>query len=66
MSSRFLPCYHGRALPFATGLKLTRPDERNCFHGDGDLAAIGGNHLIHAARRNVDMTVICVITLITA
>jgi len=52
---------HGRAIPFATGLKLGNPDLKVVvFSGDGDLAGIGGNHLIHAARRNVDMTVICV------
>jgi len=52
---------HGRALPFATGLKLANPNLKVvAFSGDGDLAAIGGNHLIHTARRNVDMTVICV------
>lgn len=52
---------HGRAIPFATGLKLANPSLHVVvFSGDGDLAAIGGNHLIHAARRNVDMTVICV------
>jgi len=52
---------HGRALPFATGLKLANPELKIIvFSGDGDLAAIGGNHLIHAARRNVDMTVVCV------
>ncbi len=52
---------HGRAIPFATGLKLGNPDLKVVvFSGDGDLAAIGGNHLIHAARRNIDMTVICV------
>ena len=51
---------HGRAIAFATGLKITRPDLRVVvISGDGDLAAIGGNHLIHAARRNIDMTVIC-------
>ena len=51
---------HGRAIPFATGLKLANPDLTvTVFSGDGDLAAIGGNHLIHAARRNVDITVIC-------
>lgn len=51
---------HGRAIPFATGLKLANPElEVVVFSGDGDLAAIGGNHLIHAARRNLDMTVIC-------
>lgn len=52
---------HGRAIPFATGLKLARPELRVVvISGDGDLAAIGGNHLIHAARRNIDLTVICV------
>lgn len=52
---------HGRAIPFATGLKLARP--QSCVivaSGDGDLFAIGGNHFIHAARRNMDMTIICV------
>lgn len=52
---------HGRAIPFATGLKLAKPELNVVvFSGDGDLVAIGGNHLIHAARRNIDMTVICV------
>ncbi len=52
---------HGRALPLATGLKLARPDLKIVvFSGDGDLFAIGGNHFIHAARRNMDMAVICV------
>ena len=52
---------HGRAIPFATGLKLANPDLNVVvYSGDGDLIAIGGNHFIHAARRNVDMTVICV------
>jgi 2-oxoglutarate ferredoxin oxidoreductase subunit beta len=52
---------HGRALPFATGLKLGNPELNVVvFSGDGDIAAIGGNHLIHAARRNMDITVICV------
>ena len=52
---------HGRAIPFATGLKLANPDlSVTVFSGDGDLFAIGGNHFIHAARRNIDMTVICV------
>jgi 2-oxoglutarate ferredoxin oxidoreductase subunit beta len=51
---------HGRAIPFATGIKLANPELTvTVFSGDGDLAAIGGNHLIHAARRNVDLTVIC-------
>jgi|YNPNPStandDraft_1061719.scaffolds.fasta_scaffold00784_11 2-oxoglutarate ferredoxin oxidoreductase subunit beta len=52
---------HGRAIPFATGLKLANPELKVVvFSGDGDLIAIGGNHFIHAARRNLDMTVICV------
>ncbi len=52
---------HGRAIPFATGLKLGNPELNVVvISGDGDLMAIGGNHFIHAARRNVDMTVICV------
>ncbi len=52
---------HGRAIPFATGVKLANPDLHVIvFSGDGDLFAIGGNHLIHAARRNVDITVFCV------
>jgi len=52
---------HGRALPFATGLKLANAKLKVVvISGDGDLAAIGGNHLIHTARRNMDMTVICV------
>lgn len=56
---------HGRAIPFATGLKLGNPELNTIvFSGDGDLMAIGGNHFIHAARRNVDMTVICVNNLI--
>lgn len=51
---------HGRALAFATGVKLAKPELHVViFTGDGDLAAIGGNHFIHACRRNVDMTVIC-------
>jgi 2-oxoglutarate ferredoxin oxidoreductase subunit beta len=52
---------HGRAMPFATGLKLARPEmEVVVFSGDGDLSAIGGNHFIHAARRNMDLLVILV------
>jgi len=52
---------HGRAIPFAVGLHLANPElEVVVFSGDGDISAIGGNHLIHAARRNVDLTVICV------
>ena len=52
---------HGRAIPFAVGLQLGNPELKVVvFSGDGDLSAIGGNHLIHAARRNVDLTVFCV------
>ncbi|MFC1872386.1 thiamine pyrophosphate-dependent enzyme [Chloroflexota bacterium] len=52
---------HGRAIPFATGLKLANPDLKVVvFSGDGDLVSIGGNHFIHAARRNMDLTVVCV------
>ncbi len=50
---------HGRALAFATGAKLANPKLKVvAFLGDGDMADIGGNHLIHAARRNMDFTVI--------
>ena len=50
---------HGRALAFATGVKMSRP-ELNLIvpMGDGDALAIGGNHFIHAARRNIDITAI--------
>jgi 2-oxoglutarate ferredoxin oxidoreductase subunit beta len=52
---------HGRAIPFATGLKLANPDLKIVvFSGDGDIVGIGGNHFIHAARRNMDLVVICV------
>jgi 2-oxoglutarate ferredoxin oxidoreductase subunit beta len=52
---------HGRPVAFATGLKLANPQLKVVvYSGDGDLIAIGGNHFIHAARRNIDMTVICV------
>lgn len=52
---------HGRPIPFATGLKLANPDLKVIvFSGDGDLVTIGGNHLIHAARRNMDLIVICI------
>ncbi len=58
---------HGRAIPFATGLKLANPSLNVVvYSGDGDLFAIGGNHFIHAARRNVDLKVICVNNLIYA
>ncbi len=52
---------HGRALPFATGLKLANPELNVIvYSGEGDLIAIGGNHFIHAARRNLDVLCICV------
>ena len=52
---------HGRAVPFATGLKIANPELKVVvISGDGDLVAIGGNHLIHAARRNTDLTILCV------
>ena len=51
---------HGRALAFATGVKLVKPKQHVIvFTGDGDCSAIGGNHFIHACRRNIDLTVIC-------
>ena len=50
---------HGRAVAFATGVKLARPEFTVVvITGDGDGAAIGGNHLIHACRRNIDLTCI--------
>ncbi len=57
----YTSCYgfhgvHGRALPFAAGVKLARPDlEVIAVGGDGDGFSIGGNHFIHACRRNLDM-----------
>jgi 2-oxoglutarate ferredoxin oxidoreductase subunit beta len=52
---------HGRALTFATGIKLAKPDLKVIvIMGDGDAVAIGGNHFIHAARRNIDVTAIIV------
>ncbi len=51
---------HGRAIAFATGAKLVNPDLKvMVISGDGDLSSIGGNHLIHAARRGLDLTVVC-------
>ncbi|MBF0378984.1 MAG: 2-oxoacid:ferredoxin oxidoreductase subunit beta [Desulfamplus sp.] len=50
---------HGRALAFATGVKLSKPELKLIVPmGDGDALAIGGNHFIHAARRNIDITAI--------
>ena len=52
---------HGRALPFATGIKMANPDLKVVVvMGDGDCSAIGGNHFIHAARRNIDLTAIII------
>jgi len=52
---------HGRALAFATGLKIARPDMKViAIMGDGDATAIGGNHFIHAARRNMGIAAIVV------
>lgn len=52
---------HGRPIAFATGVKLANPElDVVVFSGDGDAAAIGGNHLIHGARRNINLTVICI------
>ena len=50
---------HGRAIAFATGVKMAKPELTVIVvTGDGDATAIGGNHYIHAARRNIDLTVI--------
>jgi 2-oxoglutarate ferredoxin oxidoreductase subunit beta len=52
---------HGRALAFATGMKMARPDMQVVtVMGDGDALAIGGNHFIHACRRNINITCIIV------
>jgi 2-oxoglutarate ferredoxin oxidoreductase subunit beta len=52
---------HGRTLPFATGLKLAKPDAHVIIiAGDGDALAIGGNHFLHACRRNIDLTLIII------
>ncbi|HWT82389.1 MAG TPA: thiamine pyrophosphate-dependent enzyme [Candidatus Methylomirabilis sp.] len=52
---------HGRPIAFGIGVKAALPNKRvMIISGDGDLTAIGGNHLIHAARRNIAMTVFCV------
>ena len=57
MSAYALHGVHGRALPVATGVKLANPDiEVIAAGGDGDGYSIGGNHFVHAARRNVDLT----------
>ena len=52
---------HGRAIAFATGLKVANPKQDVLVvSGDGDATSIGGNHLIHAARKNIDLTVVCI------
>lgn len=52
---------HGRALPFATGVKMFKPGMKVVVvTGDGDATAIGGNHFIHACRRNIDLTVVLI------
>ncbi|GBE30628.1 MAG TPA: 2-oxoglutarate ferredoxin oxidoreductase subunit beta [Bacteroidetes bacterium] len=59
LNANTLHTTHGRALSFATGIKMHCPDKHVVvISGDGDGSAIGGNHLIHAARRNIDITVI--------
>lgn len=68
--SSWIPCYynmdvmhttHGRALAFAQGLKLARPEKKVLvFTGDGDCLAIGGNHMLHACKRNIDITAVMV------
>lgn len=58
---------HGRAVAFATGAKLAKPElEVIVIGGDGDIAGIGGNHLIHAAKRNTDLIVIMVTNFVYA
>lgn len=60
INTDWLHALHGRTLPVATGLKIMNPKLKVfVLAGDGDLAAIGGNHFIHAARRNVDLITIC-------
>lgn len=52
---------HGRAIAFATGMAIIKPDlEITVISGDGDICTIGGNHLIHASRRNIDINVIMI------
>ncbi|RJP74915.1 MAG: 2-oxoglutarate ferredoxin oxidoreductase subunit beta [Candidatus Zixiibacteriota bacterium] len=61
MDMNTLHTTHGRALTFATGVKMAAPDKHVIvISGDGDATAIGGNHFIHACRRNIDMTLIIV------
>lgn len=59
MNYNTLHTTHGRAIAFATGIKMAKPEMTVIvITGDGDAAAIGGNHLIHACRRNIDLTVV--------
>jgi len=61
LSTDSLHGVHGRTLAWATGIKLCKPDLKVViFAGDGDLLSIGGNHFLHASRRNLDVTVIMV------
>jgi len=61
INSDLIHTTHGRAIPFAIGIKLANPDlDVVVIGGDGDIGAIGGNHLINGCRRNVDITVICI------
>jgi 2-oxoglutarate ferredoxin oxidoreductase subunit beta len=54
-----IDAHHGRIFAVATGMKLSRPHlNLICFTGDGDCVAIGGNHFLHACRRNLDVTVL--------
>jgi 2-oxoglutarate ferredoxin oxidoreductase subunit beta len=59
MNFNTLHTTHGRALAFATGIKMANHDLKVIvLTGDGDCSAIGGNHFIHAARRNIDITTV--------
>jgi 2-oxoglutarate ferredoxin oxidoreductase subunit beta len=61
LKSDTLHTTHGRAIAFATGVKVMKPDSHVVvIAGDGDLSGIGGNHLVHAARRNVGLVVLLV------
>ncbi len=61
LATHTLHTTHGRALAYATGVKAANPDLKVVvLMGDGDCATIGGNHFIHAARRNIDLTAIVV------
>lgn len=61
MNYNTLHTTHGRALAFATGIKMARPELKIfVVSGDGDASAIGGNHFIHAARRNIDLTLLVI------